>query len=417
MSIIAETLHRLESDNAGSPDPLELLRRGGNGVRRSSARRGRFPLRSVAVLLLVLGGAGLAAWYWAASPEGAIEPSLVESDQPARPDAPAAQAVATLADATPARSEPPVLPAADNTPSDRADPAASPPEAATASDKRPRQTPALSAAVPAGRPSDEALAVIGIDPAVVEAEPVQLAGQTSGSSNPQPGETAPPQPLVTQPSAAPVTKQAGSPAKPAAPVREEATTTQKPAAPVLQEAPAVAEKPAKPPVKPPAKARPETVAKAAAAAVARPAAAKPRPAKTKAVPVQARKAQQVQTVVPKQDRDAVDATMEQARIALSRGQYFQALDALQALSPAPEKRADFWLLKGSSHLGLGQLDLAEQAFTKAQPLAPGNAQVAIQLAILKQETGDHTMCRLRRPSELSGPLVGLTGLGISPQVR
>jgi tetratricopeptide (TPR) repeat protein len=55
----------------------------------------------------------------------------------------------------------------------------------------------------------------------------------------------------------------------------------------------------------------------------------------------------------------------------------------------PERRADYWLVKGSAHLGLGQLDLAEKAFAAAQPLAPDNAQIAVQRAIIQQENGDH----------------------------
>jgi len=86
---------------------------------------------------------------------------------------------------------------------------------------------------------------------------------------------------------------------------------------------------------------------------------------------------------------AVDDAVERARVALSREQYPQALDALETLSPVPERRPDFWLVKGSAHLGLGQLAAAEQAFASAQPLAPGNAQIAVQRAIIKQEEGDH----------------------------
>ncbi len=85
----------------------------------------------------------------------------------------------------------------------------------------------------------------------------------------------------------------------------------------------------------------------------------------------------------------VEEVIEQARIALSRGQYQRALSALEPLEPVSENRADFWLIKGSAHLGIGQLDLAEMAFASAQVLAPDNAQIAVQQAILKQEKGDH----------------------------
>jgi len=87
--------------------------------------------------------------------------------------------------------------------------------------------------------------------------------------------------------------------------------------------------------------------------------------------------------------DGVDEVIEQARLALSRGRYQQALSTLESLDPVPEKRADFWLIKGSAHLGNGQYDLAEKGFTSAQALAPDNAQIAVQQAILNQEKGDH----------------------------
>jgi Flp pilus assembly protein TadD len=85
----------------------------------------------------------------------------------------------------------------------------------------------------------------------------------------------------------------------------------------------------------------------------------------------------------------VEEVIERARLALSRGRYQQALSALEPLEPVPENRADFWLIKGSAHLGIGQLDLSEMAFASAQALAPDNVQIALQQAILKQEKGDH----------------------------
>ena len=85
----------------------------------------------------------------------------------------------------------------------------------------------------------------------------------------------------------------------------------------------------------------------------------------------------------------IDTTVEEARLALSRGRYHGALAALEALQPIPENRADFWLIKGSAHLGAGQLELAEAALASARELAPNNAQIAVQMAILKQELGDH----------------------------
>ena len=85
----------------------------------------------------------------------------------------------------------------------------------------------------------------------------------------------------------------------------------------------------------------------------------------------------------------VEEVIEQARLALSRGLYPQALAMLEQLEPVPENRADFWLIKGSAHLGIGQLDPAETAFGSAQALAPDNAHIAVQRAILYQERGDH----------------------------
>ena len=46
-------------------------------------------------------------------------------------------------------------------------------------------------------------------------------------------------------------------------------------------------------------------------------------------------------------------------------------------------------MKGSAHLGLGELEAAEEAFALAQPLAPHNTHIALQRAVLKQEKGDH----------------------------
>jgi Flp pilus assembly protein TadD len=85
----------------------------------------------------------------------------------------------------------------------------------------------------------------------------------------------------------------------------------------------------------------------------------------------------------------VAEVIDQARIALSRGRYQQALSTLETLGPAPENRADIWLIKGSAQLGIGQLDQAENSFATAQTLAPDNAQIAVQQAILRQERGDH----------------------------
>ena len=85
----------------------------------------------------------------------------------------------------------------------------------------------------------------------------------------------------------------------------------------------------------------------------------------------------------------VDDIVDEARLALSKGRYQRALIVLQELQPIPDNRADFWLVKGSAYLGAGQLDLAQAALESARELAPDNAQIAVQQAILQQETGDH----------------------------
>jgi len=118
----------------------------------------------------------------------------------------------------------------------------------------------------------------------------------------------------------------------------------------------------------------------------------PRAGKAKTAPAAPEKQPRTAKVVATShaaNQSAVGRAVEDARLALSRGQYQQALAALETLSPVPERRPDFWLVKGSAHLGLGQLDAAEQAFASAQPLAPDNAQIAVQRAIIKQEKGDH----------------------------
>ena len=114
--------------------------------------------------------------------------------------------------------------------------------------------------------------------------------------------------------------------------------------------------------------------------------------KSEPAPAASYKQQQSSAVVALADRGrpgTVDEAVERARLALARGQYQEALGALQTLSPEPEGRSDFWLMKGSAQLGLGQLDAAEKAFESAKLLAPWNAQIVVQQAIVKQEKGDH----------------------------
>lgn len=85
----------------------------------------------------------------------------------------------------------------------------------------------------------------------------------------------------------------------------------------------------------------------------------------------------------------IEEIIDEARLALSRGRYQQALATLETLAVVPETRADFWLLKGSAYLGTGQLVMAEVALDKAQSAAPYNVNIGVQRSILKQEKGDH----------------------------
>jgi tetratricopeptide (TPR) repeat protein len=87
--------------------------------------------------------------------------------------------------------------------------------------------------------------------------------------------------------------------------------------------------------------------------------------------------------------DSIDQAIERARVALSRGQYLQALSGLESLEAVPANRADYWLVKGSALLATGQLEAAQAAFATAQSLAPDNPQIAVQQAIVQQEQGDH----------------------------
>ncbi len=136
---------------------------------------------------------------------------------------------------------------------------------------------------------------------------------------------------------------------------------------------------------PPARETVQTVAKVAVEEPEPPAA---RAATVSAEPVEPVAKQQVAwaAVAPQYD---VEHAIEEARQALSRGRYYQALSTLEQLDPVPENRADVWLIKGSAHLGIGQLDQAAAAFASAMALAPDNAQIAVQQAILRQEQGDH----------------------------
>lgn len=117
--------------------------------------------------------------------------------------------------------------------------------------------------------------------------------------------------------------------------------------------------------------------------------AKPKPKPKSAVPHKQPAKTQVASVGDAAEPNTVDRVIEQAGYALSRGRYQQALVALEKLSPIPERRVDYWLIKGNAYLRTGQLDSAEKALASAQALAPMNAQIAVQRAILQQEKGDH----------------------------
>lgn len=90
-----------------------------------------------------------------------------------------------------------------------------------------------------------------------------------------------------------------------------------------------------------------------------------------------------------QQADPVDRVVDEARNALSLGNYADALAALESVPDVSEHRADYWLVKGSAHLALGMLEAAENSLGKADSVATGNPQVAVQLAIVKQEKDDH----------------------------
>jgi Flp pilus assembly protein TadD len=87
--------------------------------------------------------------------------------------------------------------------------------------------------------------------------------------------------------------------------------------------------------------------------------------------------------------DLIDTAVDEARQALAHGNYSQALAALESDADVPEYRADYWLVKGSAYLALGMLESAERCLNKAGSAAPGNPQVAVQLAIVIQERDDH----------------------------
>ena len=93
-------------------------------------------------------------------------------------------------------------------------------------------------------------------------------------------------------------------------------------------------------------------------------------------------------VLPPQP-DRIDVAVDEARNALSRGNYSHALAVLESVPEVSERRADYWLVKGSAHLALGMLEAAESSLVKAGSVAPDNPQVAVQLAIVKQEQNDH----------------------------
>lgn len=105
------------------------------------------------------------------------------------------------------------------------------------------------------------------------------------------------------------------------------------------------------------------------------------------VPIQAEQPAMADLPGPAQV-DEMEELIDRARVALSRGYYTQALSILDSLD-TDSNRADFWLVKGSAHLGLAELEDAEAAFAAAQHLAPDNVHLAVQRAVVKQEQGDH----------------------------
>lgn len=213
----------------------------------------------------------------------------------------------------------------------------------------------------------------GVSPAAVSSQTVPAAKSDHQQSPVSAGQPVPPEPQLA------VQQQEGVAMDAQSAVPQDARPADRVSEAVVEPMPASDAAP-----------QPRPSDKPVVAVKAKPVATKAKTAKSEPERAVSRKRQQKASVAQTAQPSPVDTAVERARLALSQGRYQQALLALDALSRAPEHRADFWLMKGSAHLALGQLESAEKAFALAHPLAPGNAQIAVQLAILKQEKGDHT---------------------------
>ena len=356
MSIIYNTLTRLEQQNPGLVDDLEK--------EWPSAPVGRsmgFPMKALATaMVLVFVGSGLVVWHLNGQLSDLNGVSLANAGGPVAADLSSHEQFMPVPDdaGTVLRSEPtvrgddtatsvgPPLVAANVKP-DAVEPPDAPPESNLAALVAETDGPAREKTRSAtnSKPVDKPPVVASVKPEAVEPSAAKRDSAPVAAGKPQAAEAA----AVPEPKLAAV-----------APRQKRGSATK--SQPVE-----------KPPVV--ASVKPEVV--------------EPSAAKPKAASVESRKQRQQAEVVAAVQPDNVDQTVEKARVALSMGRYPEALELLGSLSPVPERRADFWLMKGSAHLALGQLDLAETAFASAQPLAPDNVQISVQIAILKQEKGDH----------------------------
>ncbi len=354
MSIITETLNRLE---AGRPVPAGNLYR--TSLPRPASKSMGLPVKVLATaMLVVFAGTGLMVWHWGNRLGGSTELPLAEAGSQTLPGGQPDLQLLPLPAAEQISLEPP-----------------------TALQYREAATSADWPFVPAVPNLEEVVSETGTQQAMGNGSPLQA------QSGEKPLAVANVKPGIVK------TRSAKSKSAPAVSSKHQQTTAGRLAVRSVPRAAEAASEARKPHVRAkgssgPARSgdKPMAVANVKLGAVKAPA------AKSKSAPAASNKRQQTAAVVSLGDPaqpSAVDEAVERAQLALSRGQYQQALAALDTLSPVPERRADFWLLKGSAHLGLGQLDPAGKAFASAQLLAPDNAQIAVQWAILEQEKGDH----------------------------
>ena len=392
MSIIYETLNRLEMESTGQADRSDR-----DAVKRLAGKRIRPPARRWAtVILLVLTGTGLALWHPNSPLSGFNQ-------------LPLANALGETVASEKTDHDLSSVPAGERV-SNQIQPASQKNETATVE--------GLSAAPPVQSSAEETVEFDGL-PAKADESPIATQPQEENlevaSAGPEKVEVAAARPnaapavsealpaqlnrvsLQTQPSAR--TTAVAS----AGPVKVEVVAAKSNAAPaVSEELPARVNKVSlqSQPSEPIA-----AVAGTNISLVNAPS-AKPKPKPKLAVPHKQQPKAQLAGVGRTAEPNTVDRVIEQAGYALSRGRYQQALVALEKLSPIPDRRVDYWLIKGNAHLRIGQLDSAEKALALAQALAPMNAQIAVQRAILRQEKGDHvTALRLLKDAGERNPNV------------